>query len=424
MTEQALPSEVTLQSETWLTRYRNFAVFSRAWYRHRSYAWSGMAWIAFFLMLAIFYLARWDMRAFLAFSLPILFGIQVLALLGSGMATWLRQKNYPEQKEALLLSLAVLLGAVFSYMIFEGSRYTASYLAYGDGSLEIKLSDLKHPSAQFSPQLKAAESVIENSKDAVDTKSLATFKRAVDAVATLVVLLHLGSGFDLWIFFRQRKKLMLSLQKEELKRAQDARREAELRLSVLAAQVEPHFLFNTLAGVRSAILTEPLRATMMVDHLVDFLRASIPQMRGDGTASQGRLAQQLDAARAYLGLMQARIPRLTFSISSEIEDAALPPLLLISLVENAVKHGVEPKIGPVHIQISARRLLQNEETFLQLQVSDNGTGFSGSVSGSGIGLVNIRERLASTYGASANLSLKSLAQGGVAAIIVLPFTSE
>ncbi|MFZ6751693.1 sensor histidine kinase [Undibacterium sp. Ren11W] len=423
MSEQALPSEVALQSETWLTRYRNFAVFSRAWYRHRSYAWSGMAWIGFFTLLAIYCVARWDIRIFLAYSLPFFIGIHALAMTGSGMATWVRQQNYPVSKEAVLLSVALSLGAVFSFLIFESSRYTASYLAYGDGRLEITLSDLKHKSSKFEPQLTPAELATVSSKDAVNTQSLAMFKLAVDGVVTMGVLLHMGSGFDLWIFFRQRKKLLASLQREELKRALDARREAELRLSVLAAQVEPHFLFNTLAGVRSAILTEPLRATMIVDHLVDYLRASIPQMRGDGTASQGRLAQQLEAARAYLGLMHARIPRLTFSISSEIEDAALPPLLLISLVENAVKHGVEPKIGPVHIEISARSFVQNEETLLEVLVSDNGAGFSGSVSGSGIGLVNIRERLASTYGTSASLSLKSLAQGGVAAIIILPFAS-
>lgn len=423
MTEHALPSDVTLQSETWLTRYRNFAVFSRAWYRHRSYAWSGMTWIAFLLMLAIYCLAQRDMRIFFAYSLPLLLGVHALALLGAGMATWVRRKNYPASKEALLLSLALSLGALFSYMIFEGSRYAASYLAYGDGELQIALSDFKHKTAQFQPQFKSTELVTNSIKDEVDTQSLAMFKRIVDKVVTIGVLLHMGSGFDLWIFFRQRKKLLASLLRDQLKLAEDARREAELRLSVLAAQVEPHFLFNTLAGVRSAILTEPLRATAIVDHLVDYLRVSIPQMRGDGSALQGRLAQQLGAARAYLGLMQARIPRLSFSISSEIEDAALPPLILISLVENAVKHGVEPKIGAVHIDIAARRIFLHEQALLEVRVSDNGAGFSGSSSGSGIGLSNIHARLTSTYGNSASLNLKSLPQGGVAAIIVLPYSS-
>jgi LytS/YehU family sensor histidine kinase len=234
------------------------------------------------------------------------------------------------------------------------------------------------------------------------------------------MLIYTGSGFDLWVFYRQRKKLAEAMQLQELQRAQDARREAELRLSVLVAQVEPHFLFNTLAGVRSAILTEPARATAIVDHLVDYLRATIPQMRDDGASVQGRLAQQLEAARAYLALMQARIPRLSFSVESDVEDAALPPLMLISLVENAVKHGVEPKIGPVHISLTARRMQRNDEEVLELTVADNGIGFGGTTSGSGIGLANIRERLESMFGKRASLQLNARAEGGIAAVIVLP----
>jgi LytS/YehU family sensor histidine kinase len=237
------------------------------------------------------------------------------------------------------------------------------------------------------------------------------------------MFVYTGSGFDLWLFFRQRKKLAEALRQQELKRAQEARREAELRLSVLVAQIEPHFLFNTLAGVRSAILTEPARATAIVDHLVDYLRATIPQMRDDGASVQGRLAQQLEAAKAYLALMQARIPRLSFTVETEVVDAALPPLMLISLVENAIKHGVEPKIGPVHISVKARKLQRDGAELLELTVFDNGVGFGGTTSGSGIGLANIRERLDAIFGQRASLQLKARAEGGVAAIIVLPLLS-
>jgi hypothetical protein len=124
----------------------------------------------------------------------------------------------------------------------------------------------------------------------------------------------------------------------ELAQAQAQRREAELRLSVLAAQVEPHFLFNTLAGVRSAISTDPARASDMVDRLADYLRAAIPRLRSDGGA-QATLGSQLDIVRAYLGLMAARMPRLHFDIDvpTELLAAACPPLMLISLAENAVQ---------------------------------------------------------------------------------------
>jgi len=222
-------------------------------------------------------------------------------------------------------------------------------------------------------------------------------------------------------FLRQRNKLHELAIQQELQKANFARREAEIRLSVLAAQIEPHFLFNTLAGVRSAILTEPLRAAAIIDHLVDYLRISIPKMREDGSSQQSRLALQLDAVRAYLSLMQARIPRLSFQIDSEVEDAALPPLMLISLVENAIKHGIEPKIGAAFISVKTQLLEVEDGQVLQITVLDNGVGFGGTTSGSGLGLANIRERLESTYGNKAKLTLKAVAEGGVAAMITIPY---
>ena len=205
----------------------------------------------------------------------------------------------------------------------------------------------------------------------------------------------------------------------ELQRAQAQRREAELRLSVLAAQVEPHFLFNTLAGVRSAITTDPGRASDMIDHLVDYLRAAIPRLRSDGRA-EATLGSQLDIVRAYLGLMQARMPRLAFRIevAPELLGARCPPLMLISLTENAVKHGVEPKIGPVTITIDARR---TEDGRLAITVADDGAGFDAQGgSGGGLGLSNIRERLRQMHGELATLELRARPQGGVAATLTLP----
>ena len=190
------------------------------------------------------------------------------------------------------------------------------------------------------------------------------------------------------------------------------------------AQVEPHFLFNTLAGVRSAILTEPLRATAIVDHLVDYLRSTIPQMRSDGIIEQSCLSKQLEGATAYLKLMQARIPRLQFKVETEVEDIAFPPLLLITLVENAIKHGVEPKIGPAHISIKAQRIMHDGEAKIEVCVMDDGVGFKASNSGTGIGLVNIRERLASMYGSRAQLLLKARNEGGVAASLILPLETN
>ncbi len=217
---------------------------------------------------------------------------------------------------------------------------------------------------------------------------------------------------------RERDGLRALAAEEALARAQQQRREAELRLSVLAAQVEPHFLFNTLAGVRSAIHTDPARAATLIDSLADYLRAAIPRLRADGGAD-ATLAGQVEIVRAYLALMVARMPRLSFSIDLPDELAALPcpPLMLVSLVENAVKHGAEPKVGPVHVALRARLDALGR---LQVTVEDDGAGFGGSTGGTGIGLANIRERLKQMHGERAALELRARPEGGVGATLTLP----
>lgn len=191
-----------------------------------------------------------------------------------------------------------------------------------------------------------------------------------------------------------------------------------MRLTVLAAQVEPHFLFNALAGVRSAIVSDPGRASDMIDRLVHYLRAAIPRLRSDGGA-QATLGGLLDIARAYLGLMAARMRRLRYSVEApaDLLGTPCPPLMLISLVENAVKHGVEPKIGPSRVDVSARRIGDGR---LEVTVADDGAGFGATQSGSGLGLANLRERLQQMYQGRASLALKSRPEGGGAAILTFP----
>jgi sensor histidine kinase YesM len=175
--------------------------------------------------------------------------------------------------------------------------------------------------------------------------------------------------------------------------------------------------------VRSAIATDPARASEMIDRLVDYLRAAIPRLRGDGGSAAATLAGQLDIVRAYLGLMAARMPRLawTIEVAPELLTAPCPPLMLISLAENAVKHGAEPKIGPVHIDM---RALRTADGRLEITVADDGAGFAAASSGGGLGLANIRERLQQMYGERAALSLKARPEGGVAATLTLPMDEE
>jgi signal transduction histidine kinase len=442
MSEQAIPAEVSIQSDTWLNRYRNFPVFSKTWFRHRSLAFIGTYLFITAIVLIIALITKGDWRLYSVVVFPTLLSAVSLTTAGQAMAVWVRQKGFTSKKEVICLCLALLMGAAFSFGVFKASGRLAKLALYGDASHKIFDDSKKREQDKKTAELQALPAIAASSSTSSSTPVIGASSASASAekpkaddtdieidkwVQMIVgmspmvfVLIYTGSGFDLWYFLRQRKRLAEALRQQELKRAQDARREAELRLSVLVAQVEPHFLFNTLAGVRSAILTEPLRATAIVDHLVDYLRSTIPQMRGDGSSEQGRLAKQLEAARAYLGLMQARIPRLTYSVESELKDAAFPPLLLISLVENAIKHGVEPKIGPVHVSVSARYFDQDDEEKLEVAVSDNGVGFGGATSGSGIGLANIRERLESMYGPRASLVLKARPEGGVVASIVIP----
>lgn len=449
MSEQALPAEVSIQSDTWLNRYRNFPVFSRTWFRHRAIAFGGTLFAMFVVVFGIVVLTTERLNIFVIWTVPFFVAATGLFLIGQAMAVWVRLQNYSERRESLGILLALILGAVLSFAIGYGAHLGFNYfLKSPNKTTEISVqaqmktvpkkpaSDQAHheqaqPAATQSEKTENADKSDKsnNSDKPVKTEKQKELERGpvVNLMITVlkwfpltIACIYWGSFFDLLVFFRQRKRLAEAMRQQELQRAQDARREAELRLSVLVAQVEPHFLFNTLAGVRSAILTEPLRATAIVDHLVDYLRSTIPQMRGDGSTEQGRLAKQLEAARAYLGLMQARIPRLTYSVESELKDAAFPPLLMISLVENAIKHGIEPKIGPAHVAVNARYFDEGNEEKLEVSVSDNGVGFGGTTSGSGIGLANIRERLESMYGERASLTLKARPEGGVVATIIIP----
>jgi LytS/YehU family sensor histidine kinase len=203
-----------------------------------------------------------------------------------------------------------------------------------------------------------------------------------------------------------------------LAEAQRQRREAEMRLSVLAAQVEPHFLFNTLAGVRGAIASDPARAVALIDRLADYLRASIPRLR-DGGSAAATLGAQVELVRAYLALMSARMPRLRFRVEVPDDLLALPfpPLMLVSLAENAIKHGVEPKVGPAEVVLHAERTADGR---LAVTVADDGAGFGASSAGTGLGLANIRERLQQMHGERAALQLRARPGGGVEATLTLP----
>jgi hypothetical protein len=188
----------------------------------------------------------------------------------------------------------------------------------------------------------------------------------------------------------------------------------EAKLSALQAQVEPHFLYNTLASVQALTEVDPAQANAMTGHLIQYLRNALPKMR----ESVSTVGQEIELVRAYLNILQMRMgKRLAFEIAvpAELMDAPFPPLMLPSLVENSIKHGLEPQRDGGMVTITAHV----EGGKLRLTVADTGRGFAETL-GSGVGLTNIRERLAALYGDAASLTLEANKPQGVVATIEVP----
>ena len=200
--------------------------------------------------------------------------------------------------------------------------------------------------------------------------------------------------------------------------AEAARRAAaETQLKLLESQLEPHMLFNTLANLRVLIGSDPKRAQAMLDRLIAFLRATLNASR----SAMHPLATEFERTADYLALMQVRMGsrlQTALTLPSDLQAAAVPPLLLQPLVENSIKHGLEPKVGGGRIEVSARR----DGNVLELQVGDSGVGLDASAPASGgqFGLQQVRERLRTLYGERATLALQPAAEGGTLATIRLP----
>ncbi len=196
------------------------------------------------------------------------------------------------------------------------------------------------------------------------------------------------------------------------------------RLDLLQSQLEPHMLFNTLANLRALIAADPARAQEMLDHLIAFLRATLDASR------QGAhpLADEFARIADYLALMQVRMGerlRASVALPPELAAIAVPPLLLQPLVENAIKHGIEPQRGPGELHVSAAL----DGATLVLRVADSGRGLEAAAAargrepgapGSGFGVAQVRERLHRLHGAAASFTLAPRADGGTLAEIRLP----
>ncbi|WP_418318072.1 sensor histidine kinase [Piscinibacter sakaiensis] len=226
-------------------------------------------------------------------------------------------------------------------------------------------------------------------------------------------------GYALFWFARRELRSRRQLAQATQERERLAARGLEARLSALQAQIEPHFLFNTLAHVQRLHETEPGRGREMLRSLIDYLRAALPTMRQSGST----LRRELELARSFLTILQLRMgPRLAFDIDADpaLLDAAVPPMVLPTLVENAVKHGLAPLPQGGRIDIRARA---TDDGRLAIEVADTGRGFT-AAAGSGVGLSNTRSRLAALFGDRASLELRTGAAAGIVASLVLPLQQQ
>jgi signal transduction histidine kinase len=214
---------------------------------------------------------------------------------------------------------------------------------------------------------------------------------------------------------RQRQERIRSLRSAKAQRITAEGQEIEARLQALQAQIEPHFLFNTLAHIVRLHQVAPLKGRQMLRSLTDYMRSALPQMR----QSDSTLARELALTRSYVEVQQIRMGerlRVEVDVPVALMDARVPAMTVLTLAENAVKHGLGPKREGGTLRIEASR---NGDT-LEVAVCDDGVGLQLGA-GTGHGLSNTRSRLEAAYGARAALAIENRPDGGVRAALLLPF---
>jgi hypothetical protein len=314
-----------------------------------------------------------------------------LFLVGAGpmLAAFVRHRAWPLRLERTLIVSAVVFGMALGVVTGDWASDVHDHYMAAHGSSS-------HTDAQRS-----------------DMHSV--MRELLDLAPDLLLLFVASGGLALQGYFTEEKRWAEHRRRLELEGA-------DLQLTLLQAQVEPHFLFNTLASVRSLVATDPQRAARTIDALAQHLRTTLPKIRAQTGVAQSTLGEQFEICTSYLALMKERVGerlRVEITLPSELSDLPFPPLLLISLVENAVKHGVEPKPGVTHVWLAARITGERDEQRLEVHVEDDGAGLRLGM-GEGTGLTNIRAQLRTRYDSAASLELFEREGGGVVARLIVP----
>ena len=387
-------SELPWVADIWPLRYRRYPVFSWAWMWRRSILWGVLllGW-ALFTGMSYILLSR---KVEVARDAIVLTFVSLMAAhsIAPLLATLVRARWQSSPHLNRYVVAAVVVGFLAAMAIHEFAYYQKEVL-------------LKSTSLAW---------VTQAHRDA--TGWVVAFNMAFKYGMFLAIFYLLGGGHALWSYFRYQRRLREFQRQQEIDALQAQKRETELRLGLLQAQVEPHFLFNTLAVVRALVRTDATRAEATLDALVDYLRATIPKLRDGERQLHSTLGQQIDLCASYLELMRLRSDgRMTHALDVDpaLRELPFPPMLLITLVENAIKHGLEPKRGAGKVTITAER----DGARLRVSVIDDGVGLQPGLGG-GLGLDNVRSQLDALYSHRASFDLRSAPTGGARAQIDIP----
>jgi signal transduction histidine kinase len=299
-----------------------------------------------------------------------------------------------------------------------------------------KLEQLKHQAEEVREAQEAAteaqqalrEAAVEVAREAIDNppRRRITTVRMGDSLVDLAILWILASAVIKAMYKGRIQAEVKAAQAAETAESESLKRQVvEARMAAMQAQVEPHFLFNTLASIDHLIEVDPPRASQMQKNLIALLRASMPTMReANANGAVRDLGRELAVIRPYLEILKMRMEerlQTEIDVPEGLLSAEFPPMMIQGLVENAIKHGLEPKAEGGSLKVKAE-ILHGK---LAVTVADTGLGFGrAATSGTGVGLANIRERLQLLHGSKASVTVTENQPSGTVVTITVPYRSR
>jgi len=293
------------------------------------------------------------------------------------------------------------------------------------GQLKQEAEEVKQAREAAAEAQAALEEAVQETRDLQGRKRI-TVVHAGDSLADLAVLWILASAVIKAMYKGRIQAEVKAAQAEENAESEALKRQVvEARMAAMQAQVEPHFLFNTLASIDHLIETDPPRASQMQKNLIALLRASMPTMREANASGAVRdLGRELAVIRPYLEILKVRMEerlQTEIDVPEGLMSAEFPPMMIQGLVENAIKHGLEPKAEGGLLKVKAE-IVHGK---LAVTVADTGLGFGrAATSGTGVGLANIRERLQLLHGNKASVTVTENQPSGTVVTITVPYRSR